>query len=103
MDGANRWQVYRYITIPLMMPIILTTLFIRIMDALRIVDEVFMLTGGGPGSATRYLGIHLWRVVFPKTDYGYGSAMSMLILYFTIVLCWLLFIAIGQIGRETSS
>lgn len=103
VDGANRWQVYRYITIPLMMPIILTTLFIRIMDALRIVDEVFMLTGGGPGSATRYLGIHLWRVVFPKTDYGYGSAMSMLILYFTIVLCWLLFIAIGQIGRETSS
>lgn len=103
VDGANKWQVYRYITIPLMMPIILTTLFIRIMDALRIVDEVFMLTGGGPGSSTRYVGLHIWRVVFPKTDYGYGSAMSMLILYFTIVLCWLLFIAIGQMGRQSSS
>ena len=42
------------------------------MDALRTVDEVWMLTGGGPGAATRYIGLYIWRVVFPKTDYGYG-------------------------------
>jgi multiple sugar transport system permease protein len=100
VDGASRWQIFRFVTIPIIMPVILTTTFIRIMDALRIVDEVWMLTGGGPGSATRYAGIHIWRVVFPKTDYGYGSAMSMLVLYFTIVLCWLLFIAITQTGRN---
>lgn len=100
VDGANRWQVFRHLTIPMMMPIILTTVFIRLMDALRVVDEVFMLTGGGPGIATRYTGIHIWRVVFPKTDYGYGSAMSMLVLYFTIVLSWLLFVAMTQTGRE---
>lgn len=102
VDGANRWQIFRYLTIPMMMPVILTTLFIRLMDALRVVDEVFMLTGGGPGAATRYTGIHIWRIVFPKTDYGYGSAMSMLVLYFTIVLCWLLFIAMTQMGRQRS-
>ncbi|MCB0086257.1 MAG: sugar ABC transporter permease, partial [Caldilineaceae bacterium] len=96
IDGANRWQIFRYITIPMLMPVILTTTFIRIMDALRIVDEVWMLTGGGPGSATRYAGIHIWRVVFPQTDYGYGSAMSLLVLYFTIVLSWLLYIALTQ-------
>lgn len=103
VDGANRWQIFRFITIPMIMPVILTTMFIRLMDALRIVDEVWMLTGGGPGSATRYAGIHIWRVVFPKTDYGYGSAMSLLVLYFTIVLCWLLFIAMTQTGRNRSS
>jgi multiple sugar transport system permease protein len=103
VDGANKFQVYRYVTIPMMMPIILTTLFIRIMDGLRIVDEVFMLTGGGPGDATRYVGIHIWRVVFPKTDYGYGSAMSLLTLYFTIVMCWLLFIAISETTKPSSS
>jgi len=92
VDGASTLQIHFYLTIPMTMPIILTTLFIRIMDALRTVDEVWMLTGGGPGSATRYIGIHIWRVVFPKTDYGYGAAMSLLVLYFTIVLCWLLFI-----------
>jgi multiple sugar transport system permease protein len=94
VDGANRWQVFRHVTIPLMMPVILTTVFIRIMDALRTVDEVWMLTGGGP--ATRYIGIHIWRIVFPKTDYGYGSAMSLLTLYFTIVVCWLLYVSIIQ-------
>jgi multiple sugar transport system permease protein len=99
VDGANRWQLFRYIQLPLLQPVILTTLFLRIMDALRIVDEVWMLTGGGPGTSTRYVGIHVWRVVFPKTDYGYGSAMSVLLLYLTIVLCWLLLTTITQVRR----
>ena len=100
VDGANRWQVFRHLTIPMMMPVLLTTIFIRLMDALRIVDEVFMLTGGGPGTATRYIGIHIYRIIFPKTEYGYGSAMSLLTLYFTIVLCWLLFIAMSSVGKQ---
>ena len=77
IDGANRFQIFWYITLPMMKPAILATVFIRMMDALRIVDEVWMLTGGGPGAATRYVGLYIWRVVFPKTDYGYGSAMSL--------------------------
>jgi multiple sugar transport system permease protein len=102
VDGANRWQVFRFITLPLMRPVILTTMFIRIMDALRTVDEINMLTnGGGPGISTRTLGIHIFRVVFPQTDYGYGSAMSLLTLYFTIVACWLLFVSISQLRRTT--
>jgi multiple sugar transport system permease protein len=102
VDGANRWQVFRYITLPAIMPIVLTTFFIRVMDALRVVDEIWMLTGGGPGDTTRYVGLHIWRIVFPKTDYGYGSAMSLLTLYFTIVLCWMVFTAIMSRGQETS-
>jgi multiple sugar transport system permease protein len=101
VDGANRRQIFWYITIPGMMPVILTTFFIRMMDALRIVDEVWMLTGGGPGSATRVVGIHIWRIVFPKTDYGYGSAMSLLTLYFTIVLSWLVYTAIAARRRQS--
>lgn len=100
VDGANRWQIFQHLTIPMMMPVLLTTIFIRLMDALRIVDEVFMLTSGGPGTATQFIGIHIYRVVVPKTDYGYGSAMSLLVLYFTIVLCWLLFIALTQVGKQ---
>lgn len=103
VDGANRFQVLRYLTIPMMMPIIITTLFIRIMDALRVVDEVFLLTGGGPANATRYIGILIWRVVFPQTNYGYGSAMSLLVLYMTLVLSWLLFIVLSRIGKISSA
>jgi len=94
IDGANRFQVFWHVTLPLLKPAILATVFIRMMDALRTVDEVWMLTGGGPGSATRYIGLHIWRVVFPKTDYGYGSAMSIITLYLTIVMSWMLYAAL---------
>jgi multiple sugar transport system permease protein len=100
VDGANRWQMFYYITIPMLMPIVLTAFFIRMMDALRVVDEIWMLTGGGPGAATRTVGIHIWQIVFPKTDYGYGSAMSLLVLYFTIVLSWLVYTAITSRREE---
>ena len=94
IDGANRRQTFWYITLPMIAPAILATTFIRLMDALRTVDEVWMLTGGGPGAATRYVGLHIWRVVFPKTDYGYGSAISVIVLYLTIVICWLLYVGL---------
>ena len=94
VDGASRIQIFFHLTIPLLMPVLLTTLFLRLMDAMRIVDEVWMLTGGGPGVETRFAGIHIWRQVFASQTYGYGSAMSLLLLYFTIVVCWLLFVTI---------
>ena len=94
VDGANRWQVFRYITLPMLQPLILTATFIRIMDALRVVDEVYMLTGGGPGTSTQYIGIRIFRVVFPKTDYGYGAAIALVTLYFTTVICWMLYVGI---------
>jgi len=103
VDGANRFQILLYITIPMLRPVILTTMFLRIMDALRIVDEVWMLTGGGPGSSTRFVGIHIWREVFPKTSYGYGSALSVFLLYFTIVLCWLLVTVITHAEQRRSA
>lgn len=93
IDGAQEWQIFRDIVLPAMKPVLLTTIFIRIMDALRVVDEVWMLTQGGPGAETRFIGLHIWKIVFPKTDYGYGSAMSLLTLYMTIVICWLLYAA----------
>ena len=93
IDGANKRQVFWHITLPMILPAVMATLFIRLMDALRTVDEVLMLTGGGPGSATRYLGVHIFKEVFPKTNYGYGSAISLVVLYLTIVFCWLLYVS----------
>lgn len=93
IDGAGPRQIFWHITLPMIMPALMATVFIRLMDALRIVDEVLMLTGGGPGSATRYLGVHIFREVFPSTNYGYGSAVSVIVLYLTIVVCWLLYVS----------
>ncbi|HDN84663.1 MAG TPA: sugar ABC transporter permease, partial [Candidatus Aerophobetes bacterium] len=100
VDGANKWQTLRYITLPLLTPVILTMLFIRIMDTFRIFDEVWMLTGGGPGTATRFVSIDVVRRVLVSTDYGYGSSMSVFLLYLTIVMCWLLLNIISIARRE---
>ncbi|MBN9981660.1 MULTISPECIES: carbohydrate ABC transporter permease [Rhizobium] len=94
IDGAGKSQIFWHITLPLIRPALLATVFIRLMDALRTVDEVLMLTGGGPGSSTRYIGVHIFREVFPKTNYGYGSAISVIVLYLTIVVCWLLYVGL---------
>lgn len=93
IDGAGKRQIFWHITLPMIAPAVIATVFIRLMDALRTVDEVLMLTGGGPGSATRYVGIHIFKEVFPKTNYGYGSAISVIVLYLTIVVCWLLYVS----------
>ena len=94
IDGANRRQIFWHITLPMIMPAILATVFIRMMDSMRIVDEVLMLTGGGPGSATRYVGVHIFKEVFPRTNYGYGSAISVVVLYLTIVVSWLMYVGL---------
>lgn len=93
IDGAGKPQIFWHITLPMIAPAVVATVFIRLMDALRTVDEVLMLTGGGPGSATRYLGVFIFREVFPRTNYGYGSAVSIIVLYLTIVACWLLYVS----------
>ncbi|MEQ9690926.1 MAG: sugar ABC transporter permease [Bauldia litoralis] len=98
IDGASRFQIFWYVTLPFLRPAILATVFIRMMDALRTVDEIWMLTGGGPAATTRYIGLYIWRVVFPKTDYGYGAAVSLVTLFLTIVLCWLLYV--GLVARR---
>jgi multiple sugar transport system permease protein len=90
VDGASKWQIYRHVTIPMLMPIIFITMFIRIMDSLKVVEEVYMLTNGGPSSDTTFVGLHIFRTVIQKTDWGYGSSMSLLVLYFTVVASWLL-------------
>lgn len=92
IDGANKRQIFWHITLPMIAPAVVATVFIRMMDALRTVDEVLMLTGGGPGSATRFVGVHIFKEVFPKTNYGYGSTISVVVLYLTIVVCWLLYV-----------
>ena len=93
IDGANKRQIFYHITLPMIAPAMIATVFIRLMDALRTVDEVLMLTGGGPGSATRFVGVHIFKEVFPRTNYGYGSAISVIVLYLTIVVCWLLYVS----------
>ena len=76
IDGASVWQRYWRITIPLLKPTILVALLFRTLDAVRIFDLPFVLTGGGPGFATETLAIYTYRTLFTNLDFGYGSTLS---------------------------
>ena len=97
VDGAGRWQILRHIIFPLLTPVLATTLFIRIMDALRIYDEVWTLTAGGPGTATRYVNIYLVRTTLAQNDYGYGATMSVFLLFLTVAMCNVLLKLISKV------
>jgi len=96
IDGATFWKTLRYIILPMIKIPILTVTFIRLMDTLSIFDEVWILTGGGPGWSTRFISIDLVRRVIFETDYGFASALSLVVLYITISLCWLILAVIKR-------
>lgn len=100
VDGAGPWQIFRHVMFPLLRPILVIIVFIRVMDTFRIYDEVWALTSGGPGTATKYVSIYLVRLVLSQQEYGYGASMSVFLLYLTIVMCWLLLKLITSVKKE---
>lgn len=86
VDGASSWQVFRNITLPLLAPTMLVALLIRLMDAFKTFDLVFVLTQGGPGMSTEILNYYTYRYGFKFFHLGYASALSwFLVIIVTIV------------------
>lgn len=83
IDGSSAWQTFRYITLPLLKPAILIALLLRTMDLLRVFDQIFILTEGGPGSATETISLYIYRTAFRFSDFGYAAAMSFVLLILT--------------------
>lgn len=75
LDGAKKIQQFRYITLPLLKPSIFVALLFRTLDAFRVFDLIYVLTGGGPGGSTESLSVYAYKVMFSQTRFGYGSAM----------------------------
>ena len=83
VDGATRWQTFRHVTLPLLKPAILIALLLRTMDLLRVFDQIFILTEGGPGFATETVSLYIYRTAFRFGDFGYAAAMSFVLLLLT--------------------
>ena len=86
LDGAGFWQELRHITLPLMWPVILVTLMTRGLLAFKVFDEVYLLTQGGPGTATEVLSFTVFRVFFDDDREGFGSAMSISLIVMVLAL-----------------
>ncbi|MCK5286180.1 MAG: sugar ABC transporter permease [Thermodesulfovibrionia bacterium] len=79
VDGAGSWYIFGTITLPLLMPAILIVLIFRTLDAFRVFDAVYVLTGGGPANTTETLSIYAYKVLFQLLQFGYGSTLSVIV------------------------
>jgi multiple sugar transport system permease protein len=88
IDGANSWQKFRHVTLPLLWPALLLALLFRTIDALRVFDLVFVMTQGGPADATNVLQFYGYKKTFAEGMIGYGSTIAVTV--FTISLIFAL-------------
>jgi multiple sugar transport system permease protein len=80
VDGANRWQMLFRIIIPLMWPALSVALMFRTIFAFKVFDEVFLLTSGGPGTATEVVALYIYKVFFTQNQLGYGALLSIAVI-----------------------
>jgi multiple sugar transport system permease protein len=85
VDGANGWQSFWHVTFPLMLPVSVTVLIIRIIFKLKLADIVINVTGGGPGGATDTVSSFIYRVYRDRSNVGYGTGLAMFYLLMIIV------------------
>jgi multiple sugar transport system permease protein len=97
LDGATRWQTFRYISLPLVMPFLFIAGMIRAIDALKSFDIIFAITQGGPGTASETINLYLYSTAFVYYDVGYASAIVVVFFALIIVLTG----ALLQLRRTT--
>ncbi|HDM89331.1 MAG TPA: sugar ABC transporter permease [Candidatus Bathyarchaeota archaeon] len=89
-EGATRWQIFRYAEFPqLVFPLTFVSL-LRLIDALKIFDEVYVLTGGGPGLSTEFITQYIRTTGIEQWIIGYASAMSLVFNFIVLILSWLM-------------
>ncbi|MBD1381896.1 carbohydrate ABC transporter permease [Metabacillus arenae] len=76
IDGAARWTKFRYITLPLLKPITFVILLLQILASYKVFAQIFLMTGGGPGTETRPIIQYIYETGFVKNNLGYSAAMS---------------------------
>jgi multiple sugar transport system permease protein len=86
MDGATAWQIFRRITLPLMMPAILLAMLFRYIFVFRIFSEVWLLTGGGPARQTEVVGVYLYQEAFTFNAFGGASATGWIMVLISLLL-----------------
>jgi multiple sugar transport system permease protein len=90
IDGATAWQMFRRITFPLVLPFIMVATIIRTIDAVKSFDTIFVITLGGPGTASETINLYLYTQAFAFYQIGYASAMVVVFMVVIMALCLIL-------------
>jgi ABC-type sugar transport system permease subunit len=98
VDGAGDWARFRRITLPMLRHAILVAVIFRMLDAFRVFDLVYVLTSGGPGTATEPVALYTFTALLQHLRFGYGSAMSVVVFVIAFALA---LIAVRLLGSRT--
>ncbi|MEV0202192.1 sugar ABC transporter permease [Nonomuraea sp. NPDC050691] len=96
LDGASRRQRFRYVTLPLLAPATTITLVLTMITGLKLFDQVFAMTGGGPGYATETLSLNMYKQAFVLNDYSYGTALALVL---TMIVAFISFLQLKVLRR----
>ena len=88
IDGATWWQATRRVKLPMVMHVIAITLLMRLIDAFRVLEVIYILTFGGPGDSTEILSLHIYKTAFVGQRLGSAAAISVLLLLVVAGLSW---------------
>jgi ABC-type sugar transport system permease subunit len=102
IDGASAWRQFRHVTLPLLKPAILVALIFRTLDAFRVFDLIYALTGGGPGTSTEPIALYTFNVLLQNLQFGYGSALSVIVfaITFSLALLYIRFLGAELTGSK---
>ncbi|ADG19583.1 carbohydrate ABC transporter permease [Paraburkholderia atlantica] len=94
LDGAGRWQLFRYIVLPYLRPVLVVCGLFRLIDSFKAFPLIYVLTNGGPGTVTEVTNYYSFIEAFNFSYWGYGSAIATVILVGVFLLSWL----VGKLG-----
>jgi multiple sugar transport system permease protein len=101
IDGANGWQIFRYVVFPYIKPTMIVAGLFRLIDSIKAFPLIFVLTDGGPGDVTEVTNYYGYRQAFSFSLWGYGSAIATLLVVGIFVLSWLIDRFMG-VTRDTN-
>jgi len=91
VDGASSLQIFRFVTLPLLMPVIIAGTSIRGIDLFKIFDEILVMTGGGPGTATEVLNYYVYKTAFRSWNIGNASAIGVLMIVILVPVVYVFY------------
>jgi multiple sugar transport system permease protein len=96
IDGAGRWTTFRDITFPLLLPVSLTAIVLRIIFEFKLIDIISVVTGGGPGDASQTLSLYVYKDGYLSGNIGYATAMAEVFLLIVIAVISLILATVGR-------
>jgi ABC-type sugar transport system permease subunit len=100
VDGAGSWRQLWHVTLPLLRPALAVALIFRTLDAFRVFDLIYVLTGGGPGTATEPIALYAFNALFSNLRFGYGAALSVIVFLVTFLLALLYLKGMGSFAED---